>query len=53
MADKVKETGTGTHTATRRGYAAGRIIEAGEIVPDGIAVAEEWMAPSNAAQAVE
>jgi hypothetical protein len=48
MADEAPEalpqTSPGSHVATRRGYAAGTIIEPGEPVPAGIAVAEEWMA---------
>lgn len=41
---KTVTTGEGTHLATRRGYAAGRIIEDGEPVPAGIAFHESWMA---------
>lgn len=49
-------TGVNSHIATQRGYAARRIIEPGEFVPHGIAVAEEWMAENpeydpNAAEA--
>ena len=40
-------TEPGSHVATHRGYAAGTIIEPGEPVPAGIAVAEEWMAPAT------
>lgn len=36
-------TKPGSHVAKARGYAAGRIIDPGEPVPDGIPVAEEWM----------
>lgn len=38
-------TEAGSHVATQEGYAAGTVIEAGQPVPPGIAVAEEWMAP--------
>jgi len=44
------QTSPGSHVATRRGYASGAIIEPGEPVPAGIAVAEEWMAPAPAAE---
>lgn len=41
-------TEPGSHVATQRGYAGGVIVEPGELVPAGIAVAEEWMAPAAA-----
>lgn len=41
-------TTPGSHVATKRGYADGRIIEVGEAVPAGYAVADEWMAPASA-----
>jgi hypothetical protein len=40
-------TSEGSHVATRRGYAAGRIIEEGEDVPEGVTFAEEWMKPKE------
>jgi hypothetical protein len=48
---KVKLTGANTHRATERGYAidgggkgAGQLVEAGELVPAGVAVGS-WMEP--------
>ena len=41
-------TGVNTHVATHRGYAHGHIVEPGEYVPHGIAVADEWMVAANA-----
>lgn len=58
MAEEVALTTPGSHVATRRGYAAGVIIEAGEPVPAGIAVTDpegagHWMAPVAAPAAPE
>lgn len=47
------QTDHGTHVATRRGYAEGRVIEPGEAVPAGIAVAEEWMVEAAEAPVAE
>jgi hypothetical protein len=41
----VKLTTIGSHKATQRGYAAGRIIEEEMEVPDGIPVSSRWMKP--------
>jgi len=46
-ADTLPMTGPGSHVATQRGYADGRIIEPGEAVPHGIAVADEWMVAAS------
>lgn len=46
--DTLPVTEPGSHVATHRGYADGRIIEPGEAVPAGYAVAEEWMAEAAA-----
>lgn len=48
---EVKKTGSDTHVATARGYAvdtktgAGVLVEAGDLVPAGIPVSNEWMKP--------
>lgn len=44
MAEEYTLTAPGSHVATHRGYASGTIIEPGDPVPAGIAVADEWMA---------
>lgn len=40
-----KETGSHTHRANQRGYAAGQLIEEGEFVPAGVTVSDVWMDP--------
>lgn len=40
-----KMTESGSHRATERGYAGGELIEAGQLVPAGTPVSENWMEP--------
>ena len=49
--EKLELTKPGSHVATQRGYADGRIIEEGEPVPAGYPVADEWMAAAPPAKA--
>jgi hypothetical protein len=44
----VKLTTLGSHKAILRGYAAGRLIEEGMEVPDGIPISSKWMSPLKA-----
>lgn len=46
-----KETGSNSHIATQRGYAAGQLIEEGEFVPAGVTVSDEWMDAVSAKEA--
>lgn len=52
MTKEHKLTGSNTHRATQRGYANGELVEAGDLVPSGITVSEEWMEPVKVSKAL-
>jgi hypothetical protein len=43
----IPKTNDGSHKAIRRGYAAGMIIEPGDVVPANTPVSNIWMIPAN------